>query len=182
MSASSVDTTELGDLLRHWRGVRRLSQLDLASEAGSTPRYVSFMETGRARPSRDPANALRLFSEPGPVRDAVTNWTDVVPGLLDRAHREAVGGVLDHATAALVIELQARPEIAAAVRRARDRPPAGPVIDVRFEIDGVSLAFFSLVTSVGTPIDVTAQELRVECFFPADAVTRDRWVELLAKT
>ena len=42
----------LGDLLRHWRSVRGKSQLDLAGDADTTPRYVSFLETGRATPSR----------------------------------------------------------------------------------------------------------------------------------
>ncbi|MEM1102301.1 MAG: helix-turn-helix domain-containing protein, partial [Pseudomonadota bacterium] len=41
------------DLLRHWRSLRRLSQLDLALEAGVSARHISFLETGRARPSRD---------------------------------------------------------------------------------------------------------------------------------
>ena len=48
----------VGDLFRHWRGVRRLSQLALALEAGTTPRHVSFIETGRSQPSR--AMVLRL--------------------------------------------------------------------------------------------------------------------------
>jgi transcriptional regulator with XRE-family HTH domain len=38
--------------LRHWRRTRRLSQLDLASEADVSPRHLAFLETGRARPSR----------------------------------------------------------------------------------------------------------------------------------
>src|SRR5262245_29808323 len=45
-------TASFGDLLRYWRGVRRKSQLDLASDAMTTPRYVSFVETGRSQPSR----------------------------------------------------------------------------------------------------------------------------------
>ena len=44
---------ELGDLLRYWRAVRRLSQLDLAIEAATTPRHLSFVETGRSQPSRE---------------------------------------------------------------------------------------------------------------------------------
>ena len=51
-SSSPVAAGGLGDLLRHWRSVRGKSQLDLASEADTTPRYVSFVETGRAQPSR----------------------------------------------------------------------------------------------------------------------------------
>lgn len=38
--------------LRHWRRTRRLSQLDLASEAEVSPRHLAFLETGRSRPSR----------------------------------------------------------------------------------------------------------------------------------
>lgn len=42
-----------GALIREWRERRRLSQLDLACEAGVSTRHLSFLETGRARPSRD---------------------------------------------------------------------------------------------------------------------------------
>jgi transcriptional regulator with XRE-family HTH domain len=45
-------------LLRHWRGCRGLSQLDLALAADVSARHVSFLETGRAQPSRE--MALRL--------------------------------------------------------------------------------------------------------------------------
>ena len=42
-----------GELLRQWRERRRLSQLDLALAAETSARHLSFVETGRARPSRD---------------------------------------------------------------------------------------------------------------------------------
>lgn len=42
-----------GEHLRHWRQHRRLSQLDLAQEAEISTRHLSFMETGRAVPSRE---------------------------------------------------------------------------------------------------------------------------------
>lgn len=42
-----------GDHLRTWRQRRRMSQLDLASEAGISTRHLSFVETGRAAPSRE---------------------------------------------------------------------------------------------------------------------------------
>lgn len=254
----------LGDLLRYWRRTRGTSQLDLASAAATTPRYVSFVETGRAQPTRhmvvrlaraldvplrernglllaagyaptyphaeldapelaqvsaalaailarhepfpavvldrgwnvlranegaarlfggllapepmpEPANVLRLMIEPGPVRDAVLNWDRVAPALLDRARREAVGGVLDLATAELVRELRTRPEVAATLP---PTPPgtSTPVLDVRFRWQGTEFGFFSVVSTIGTPIDVTAQEVRVEAFFPADETTRTSWV------
>jgi transcriptional regulator with XRE-family HTH domain len=43
--------TPFGHAWRHWRTLRRLSQLELASVAGTPPRHVSFRETGRAHPS-----------------------------------------------------------------------------------------------------------------------------------
>ena len=43
----------VGTLLRDWRTRRRLSQLDLASDAGISSRHLSFVETGRSRPSRE---------------------------------------------------------------------------------------------------------------------------------
>jgi transcriptional regulator with XRE-family HTH domain len=42
-----------GRQLRSWRAVRGMSQLDLALAAGTTPRHVSFVETGRSRPGTD---------------------------------------------------------------------------------------------------------------------------------
>jgi transcriptional regulator with XRE-family HTH domain len=43
----------VGQLLREWRQRRRMSQLDLAAEADISSRHLSFLETGRARPSRE---------------------------------------------------------------------------------------------------------------------------------
>lgn len=48
-------TTEggIGDLIREWRQQRRLSQMDLALDVGISPRHLSFVETGRARPGAE---------------------------------------------------------------------------------------------------------------------------------
>src|SRR5688500_4587478 len=43
----------IGDLLRDWRQRRRLSQLDLSNEAAVSARHLSFVETGRSKPSRE---------------------------------------------------------------------------------------------------------------------------------
>ncbi|MFI9557267.1 helix-turn-helix domain-containing protein [Nonomuraea endophytica] len=48
-----MNEESFGDLLRSWRQRRRVSQLDLAIEAEVSARHVSFLETGRARPSRE---------------------------------------------------------------------------------------------------------------------------------
>lgn len=46
-------TPPVGQLLKEWRTRRRLSQLKLALEAGTSPRHLSFIETGRSTPSRE---------------------------------------------------------------------------------------------------------------------------------
>jgi transcriptional regulator with XRE-family HTH domain len=94
-----ADRPRVGALLRDWRQRRHMSQLDLALEAGVSARHVSFVETGRARPSAEmvlhlaerldvplrdrnhlllaagyaPAFGQRGLEEPemGPVRDAL---------------------------------------------------------------------------------------------------------------
>lgn len=43
---------QFGEILREWRQLRRLSQLDLALSAGVSSRHLSFLESGRAAPSR----------------------------------------------------------------------------------------------------------------------------------
>lgn len=48
-----MTTASFGTHLREWRQRRRLSQLDLALEAEISARHLSFVETGRAQPSRD---------------------------------------------------------------------------------------------------------------------------------
>lgn len=59
MAATSMPT--VGALLREWRERRRMSQLDLALQAGVSARHVSFVETGRSRPSAE--MVLQLAAE-----------------------------------------------------------------------------------------------------------------------
>jgi transcriptional regulator with XRE-family HTH domain len=64
-------TLPVGEQLRAWRGRRRLSQLDLALDAEISARHLSFLETGRSRPSR--AMLLRLAERLAiPLRDRNT--------------------------------------------------------------------------------------------------------------
>jgi transcriptional regulator with XRE-family HTH domain len=50
---STIEQTAVGAELRRWRRVRRVSQLELASLAGTTQRHVSFIESGRSQPGRE---------------------------------------------------------------------------------------------------------------------------------
>ncbi len=61
MSTTTTARREVGELLRDWRLRRRLSQLDLSLRAEVSTRHLSFVETGRSRPSSD--MVLRLAEE-----------------------------------------------------------------------------------------------------------------------
>lgn len=61
-------TTAFGRELRRWRDLRRVSQLQLSLEAGVSSRHLSFLESGRAQPSR--AMVLRLAEHLGVPREA----------------------------------------------------------------------------------------------------------------
>src|ERR671925_2066061 len=50
---TGLQTQPVGSLIRKWRERRRMSQLDLACEAEISTRHLSFLETGRSRPSRE---------------------------------------------------------------------------------------------------------------------------------
>ena len=61
-------SARFGDLLKEWRNLRRFSQLSLSVETGLSSRHISFLETGRSRPSRSSLLTLsRALDMPKPV-------------------------------------------------------------------------------------------------------------------
>ena len=78
--------------------------------------------------------------------------------------------------------LRAGPFSAPQKRRSWADPdaPIVPLVPVAFSKDGRSFTFFSAITTLGTPQDVTLQELRIECFFPMDDETDRQMRALLA--
>jgi transcriptional regulator with XRE-family HTH domain len=75
----------VGRMLRAWRERRRLSQLDLALDAGVSQKHVSFVESGRAAPSRDMVLTLaRALDVPLRERNALLNAAGFAPVFRDR--------------------------------------------------------------------------------------------------
>jgi transcriptional regulator with XRE-family HTH domain len=68
VSSGATDHKSFGDLLRAWRNARGMSQLALSSRANVSARHLSYMETGRAQPSREMALLLAQALEM-PLRD-----------------------------------------------------------------------------------------------------------------
>jgi transcriptional regulator with XRE-family HTH domain len=98
------------------------------SESAVSVRHLSFIETGRANPSR--AMLMRLS------------------------------------------EVLAYPDVPPALRALDPTPPTVRVVPIRYVRDDRRFDYFSMVTTLGTAQDVTLQELRIECFFPANEATR----------
>lgn len=252
--------TAFGPLLRQWRQRRRLSQLDLAVEAQVSARHLSFIETGRAQPSRDmvlllsrvldiplrdrndllttagyvpmyhesdpattaeakraidfilrqqepypalaldghwnvlqvneasasvqrrfldlpgvaklgPPNAMRLMFHPDGFRPWIVNWEPTAASLVQWLHRDVVTGRGDAETRALVDELLAYPDVPARWRALDLDASTAPFLTIHFRKGELDLRYFTTLTSLGTPHDVTLQEVRIESFFPADEAT-----------
>ena len=91
-----------GEQLRDWRQRRRMSQLDLAAEADLSTRHLSFVETGRAKPSRETVQRLSEALElPLRSRNSLLIAAGFAPSFPERAFetspvaREAVQRILD---------------------------------------------------------------------------------------
>jgi transcriptional regulator with XRE-family HTH domain len=117
-----------------------------------------------------PRNLLHLMFDPAGLRPFVANWPETARGLLGRVHREALGHIIDERTKTLLAELSQYPGVKPEWRSPSPSEPM-PVIPLTFVKDGVRLNYFSMITTVGTPQTVTAEELRLESMFPADDTT-----------
>jgi transcriptional regulator with XRE-family HTH domain len=122
-------------------------------------------------PSEGAGNVLRLMFHPKGLRPYVTNWEATAEVLVQRAHREAVGGVQDPGLTELLAEITSYPGVPKGWRTPDLGRPLVPVVPVAFAKNGERYTYFSAVTTLGTPQDITLQEIRLECFFPADVET-----------
>ncbi|HET7519758.1 MAG TPA: transcriptional regulator, partial [Actinomycetes bacterium] len=121
-----------------------------------------------------PANVLRLMFDPEGLRPFVANWEQVAEALVQRGppggdrwrprprHRGAAAG-------AACPSRRPGPLARAGLHR---RAPAGDPGRVRK--GRLAVSYFSMVATVGTPQDITAEEIRLESFFPADQATETR--------
>jgi MmyB-like transcription regulator ligand binding domain len=146
----------------------------------AAPRFFNHFIDMAAR--QGPRNMLHLIFDPQGMRPFVDDWDKVSRSLLQRVHRESVGHVIDDSTTRLLDELLAYPDVPRdwKAHHAQTGTPMMPVIPLGFVSEGVVLRYFSMVTSVGTPQTVAAQELRLECMFPADDATEARHQQLFA--
>jgi len=118
-----------------------------------------------------PLNLSRLLLAPDGLRPHIVNWQDVARITVARLRHEvsSVPGMPE--AQAFLEELLALPGLPPECLIPRPEASAPPVVSTEFRKNGRSFRLFNMITTLGTPQDVTLQELRIECSFPADDET-----------
>ncbi len=259
--APAIAPDLFGPMLRTWRRRRGASQLALALQSGVSQRHVSFLESGRARPSRemvvqlstaldvplrqrnamllaagfapvyresnlaapeltpvrraidhmlkqqepypavvidrlwnlleanDAANAFTVFLFEGPpsppppgkapnllrwildpkaLRSKISNWEEVARYLVSTTYAEILAAGGEPRALAFIEEIMTYPDVPASFRKLRFEDRPAPMLTVDYLVGGKALSVFTTIATLGTPQDITLQEVRIECFFPAD--------------
>lgn len=275
VSASAAPVDTFGPMLRAWRRRRGASQLALALQSGVSQRHVSFLESGRARPSREmvvqlstaldvplrqrnemllaagfapayresnlaapelapvrraidfmlkqqepypavvidrlwnllqaneaanaftvflfegmpPApppgkgpNLLRWILDPQALRSKIANWEEVARYLVSTTYAEILAAGGEPRALAFIEEIMAYPDVPASFRKLRFEERPAPVLTVDYLVGGRALSVFTTIATLGTPQDITLQEVRIESFFPADDRSDALFRSLAAKS
>jgi len=276
ITATPDPAPAFGQLLRGWRGARKRSQLELSLDAGVSQRHLSFLESGRARPSRDmiqqlsealdlplrernlllqaagfaplfqqrsldstemravrealemmlahhepfPAlvidpqwnllmanqacqrflgllggaeqvwqrvgcgdtpNVMRLTLHPNGLQPLLNNWHETATFLLSRLYREVSAAPANQSLQALFESLETLPGVPRNWRQQAWQQTPPPFLPLDINLGGQSLKLFSMISSFGTALDITSEELRVETFFPADDFSRQFFQQLASQ-
>ncbi|GAA5156873.1 helix-turn-helix transcriptional regulator [Pseudonocardia eucalypti] len=118
-----------------------------------------------------PANALRISLHPDGMAPRIANLGEWRGHLLGRLRRQ-VEHTADLGLSELLEELLGYP-CADEVPLVEHPGPGDVVVPLRLCHESGELAFFSTVTTFGTPLDVTVAELAIEAFFPANQHTTE---------
>jgi len=118
-------------------------------------------------------NVMRLTMHPAGLRSYCQNWDELAPAMLQRVRRDAKltgSPVLTQ----LLEELQADPDLRPHWNRPIVDIAPQPVYAMTLGAGDMSVSLFSMISTFGTPQDITTDELRIELFFPADDDSAER--------
>ena len=113
--------------------------------------------------------AIALVSPDG-LRPFIVNWEEVALYFLRGVQADAIADGTRQ-TAELLTRLLAFPGLPALSQNPPPGETRAPVLIIHFKSKETSLRLFTTIATLGTPHDVTLQEIRVECFFPMDDAT-----------
>ena len=131
---------------------------------------------------RDPAvaqNVMHSLFHPEGVRPYVENWDEVAGFLIDRLYRESITELETSDSRQLLDTLLSYPGVPSGMVDVDLAAAPRVCVTVRLAKGNTRLELFSTLTTLGTPMDVTAQELRIESYFPADETTGE-WLRKAA--
>ena len=141
---------------------------NLIKANGAAVRLVEFL-VGPLPPGQ-PVNLADALVAPDVLRPFLVNWAEVVRYFIRSVEADAAADGSQE-TGALLTRLLAYKGVRSAIRSPMPEPAGGPVLAMHFRKGETRLALFTTIATLGTPQDVTAQELRVESFFPLDKAT-----------
>lgn len=110
-------------------------------------------------------NILKMIFHSDGLRPYIRNFDDVARMLLGYVQREAAES---SAAAEILEEVLRESGLPRRLRATEPMPRPSPVFATQLEANGVKLSLFTMISTFGTPQDVTAEELRVGSFYPAD--------------
>ena len=126
-------------------------------------------------------NAMHAVFHPGGLRSHLVNWEEVAGTLLDRLYREAMIEPPSSPSRQLLDALRAYPDVPERLRQIDLTRSPRVSVSLHLSMGGCDLRLFTAITTLGTPLDVTVEELRIETHFPADAATAEHLQKLGAE-
>ena len=277
MSVVAGESSAFTVAVKKWRKLRKLSQMDLALDAGISQRHLSFMESGRSKPSRDmvlslcqaldlplrernlfltgagfapvfkersleckdmevidkalemslahhepyPAivadrnwnllkanqaaigfmgllgeleqvwqkvdpkgekNIYRMTFHPSGMRPLISNWPELARTMLLRLQREVASDPDNTSLQTLLSEVTELSGIDLSIGLSDMINPLAPILPMELNAGGITLKVFSMISTFGTALDITAEELKIETFFPADEFTENFFRRISAQS
>jgi transcriptional regulator with XRE-family HTH domain len=163
----------------------------LLANAAATRLLTAFIdaESLQTQFSQDgKVNLLRVMFHPQGLRSFVVNWAETAGQLLRRVQQETQDSPVrvdrqhKDRSRELFEELMGYPGVTELWHSANRALPNTLLLAIHLNRDGLELKFFSTIATLGTAADITLQELRIECMFPADAATEQNWQQFIASS
>jgi transcriptional regulator with XRE-family HTH domain len=142
----------------------------LRANAGAGRLTAFLMGPSPAPAATGPVNLAEWLMSPDGLRPLLINWQEVAIYFLRGIQADAIADGTEE-TADLLQRLLAYPGVPALSYVPALEELPSPVLPMHFRKGQTSLRLFTTIATLGTPQDVTVQELRIESFFPADEAT-----------
>lgn len=140
---------------------------------GGAGRLLSRFLAGQPSDATVMTNAIKALMHPQALRPSIVNWVEVALFTLERLERECLLFPDDELRRRLLEDVRGYPGVAQ-LRAVEVQHSSPPVALVHLRRGDEEARLFTMLTTIGTPLDVTAQELAIESYFPADEAT-ERW-------